>query len=159
MRFMHKLGLLMMSMLFVSSSIAETYQVNVTRQGSNIYKILGKDALIQTRYCYEYAYAEDALLRTELGQLIFKSNGTSCDVRGLYTKSDQNAGTYVVTVSHVSDDWYEVMGSNLFIKTNSCLSIDLAAESILKLAPGGFGSIKINNNDCMVDGLYTKVRL
>lgn len=157
-----KLSVLIIMMLVFSTSFADVYQVNVTRKGSNIYKILGKDALIQTRYCYEYAYGEEALLRADGGyggELVFTSSGSKCDVSGLYAKTDQNAGTYVVTVSRVSDDWYEVMGSNVFIKTNMCLSLDLAAESILKLGPGGIGNIKINANDCMVDGVYSKMKL
>jgi hypothetical protein len=33
------------------SALAENYEVNLTRKGSNVYKIDGKEIIIQTRYC------------------------------------------------------------------------------------------------------------
>lgn len=42
--------------LLVPTSIkAGDYKVNITRKGSNIYKLEGTDYYIETRYCYEYA--------------------------------------------------------------------------------------------------------
>ena len=45
-------------------ALAENYEVNLTRKGSNVYKIDGKDIIIQTRYCYVYAYSEEAIFKT-----------------------------------------------------------------------------------------------
>jgi hypothetical protein len=53
------------------------YSISVTRKGSNIYRVDGKDLFVTTRYCYEYAYSEDAILKYEghsgftRGELIF----------------------------------------------------------------------------------------
>ncbi|WP_256644930.1 hypothetical protein [Thermomonas paludicola] len=41
-------------------ALAENYEVNLTRKGSNAYKIDGKDIIIQTRHCYVYAYSGGA---------------------------------------------------------------------------------------------------
>jgi hypothetical protein len=38
------------------------YKVDITRKGSNIYKIDGRDIYIETRYCYEYSYSEEVIL-------------------------------------------------------------------------------------------------
>ncbi|MDN3582179.1 hypothetical protein [Mucilaginibacter flavus] len=41
------------------------YIVNVTKKGKDIYKVDGKDIYIETKYCYEYATGEEAVLTIE----------------------------------------------------------------------------------------------
>lgn len=41
------------------------YKVNLTRKGSNIYKIEGTKYWLETKYCYEYALWEDVILIVE----------------------------------------------------------------------------------------------
>ena len=54
------------------------YNVNVRRKGSNLYEIKGKDLQVETRYCYEYAYGEAAVLKItstsggSVGKLVFE---------------------------------------------------------------------------------------
>jgi hypothetical protein len=43
----------------------------------------------------------------------------------------------VVTVSREDDDWYEVFGTNSYIKTSSCLSLALGEEGYLTISPSG----------------------
>lgn len=40
-----------------------TYSVHVTRIGSNFYQIDRTDYYIETKYCYEYAYYEEVILK------------------------------------------------------------------------------------------------
>jgi uncharacterized protein YbjT (DUF2867 family) len=40
-----------------------TYEVVVTREGDDLYAVQGTELFIRTRYCYQYAYAERAVLR------------------------------------------------------------------------------------------------
>lgn len=42
--------------LHAAPALAENYEVNLTRKSSNVYKVDGKDIIIQTRHCYVYAY-------------------------------------------------------------------------------------------------------
>lgn len=42
-----------------------TFKVEVTRKGSNLYKVDGTDYYIETRYCYEYATYDEAILKVE----------------------------------------------------------------------------------------------
>jgi hypothetical protein len=62
---------------------AEYYKVNVKRVDENLYKTTTGGLYIETRYCYEYTYGDDAILKYEQysydNKLIF-SSGTSCDV-------------------------------------------------------------------------------
>ena len=64
--------------LQATPALAENYEVNLTRKGSNVYKIDGKDIIIQTRYCYVYAYSEEAIFKASGygGELIFFDSKT-----------------------------------------------------------------------------------
>ena len=146
----------------VAPALAENYEVNLTRKGSNVYKIDGKDIIIQTRYCYVYAYSEEAILKTSGygGEVIFFDSKDKCDVKAVFGVSKQKPGKYVVTVSREDDDWFEVFGTSSYIKTSSCLSLALGEEAYLTIANSGFGRLRFKDgNDCMVEAVYTKLRL
>lgn len=147
--------------LFSSSVFGENYELSVTRKASNIYKVDGKDIIVQTRYCYEYVYNENSFLKMygSSGEIIFIDSGGKCDVKAVYGIVDQKAGKYLVTISHENDDWYEIYGQGLYIKTSGCLSLALAQEAILTLQAAGFGTLKEGYNQCMVEGIYSKMSL
>jgi len=142
--------------------LAENYEVSLTRKGSNVYKIDGKDIIIQTRYCYVYAYSEEAIFKASGygGEIIFFDSKDKCDVKAVFGLSKQKPGKYVVTVSREDDDWYEVLGTNSYIKTSTCLSLALGEEAYLTISASGFGQLRFEDgDDCMVEGVYTKLRL
>ena len=148
--------------LQAAPALAENYEVNLTRKGSNVYKIDGKDIIIQTRYCYVYAYSEEAIFKTSgySGEVIFFDSKDKCDVKAVFGVSKQKPGKYVVTVSREEDDWFEVFGTSSYIKTSSCLSLALGEEAYLTIANSGFGRLRFKDgNDCMVEGVYTRMRL
>lgn len=81
---MIKKMLRVLAVLLVAATVyAEFYEVNVTRVEQNLYRDTTSRAFIVTRYCYEYAYNQDAVLIYEAysysNKLVFDS-GTSCDV-------------------------------------------------------------------------------
>ena len=148
--------------LQAAPALAENYEVNLTRKGSNVYKIDGKDIIIQTRYCYVYAYSEEAIFKASGygGELIFFDSKDKCDVKAVFGLSKQKPGKYVVTVSREDDDWYEVLGTDSYIKTSTCLSLALGEEAYLTMSASGFGQLRFEDgDDCMVEGVYTKLRL
>lgn len=65
---------------------AEMYKVNVRRIDKDLYKT-SDGVYIQTKYCYEYAYGDDAVLRYEKysydNKLIF-DNGTVCEFEKVF---------------------------------------------------------------------------
>ena len=143
-------------------ALADNYEVNLTRKGSNVYKIDGKDIIFQTRHCYVYAYSEEAIFKASGygGEVIFFDSKDKCDVKAIFGVSKQKPGKYVVTVSREDDDWFEVFGTSSYIKTSSCLSLALGEEASLTIANPGFGWLRFKDgNDCMVEGVYTKMRL
>ncbi len=81
-------------------------------------------------------------------------------MKAVFGLSKQTPGKYVVTVSHEDDDWYEVFGTNSHIKTSSCLSLALGEQAYLTITPSGFGRLRLKDgDDCMVEAVYTKLRL
>jgi hypothetical protein len=96
--------------LQAAPALAENYEVNLNRKGSNVYKIDGKDIIIQTRYCYVYAYSEEAIFKTSGygGEVIFFDSKDKCDVKAVFGVSKQKPGKYVVTVSREDEiyDWF-----------------------------------------------------
>ena len=45
-------------------------------------------------------------------------------------------------------------------ETSSCLSLALGEEAYLTIANSGFGRLRFKDgNDCMVEAVYTKLRL
>jgi len=81
-------------------------------------------------------------------------------VKAVFGVAKQKPGKYVVTVSHEGDDWYEVFGTSSYIKSSSCLSLALGEEAYLTIANSGFGRLRFKDgNDCMVEAVYTKLRL
>ena len=148
--------------LQAAPALAENYEVNLTRKASNVYKIDGKDIIIQTRYCYVYSYSEEAIFKTSGygGEVIFFDSKDKCDVKAVFGVSKQKPGKYVLTVSREEDDWFEIFGTSSYIKTSSCLSLALGEEAYLTIANSGFGRLRFKDgNDCMVEGVYTRMRL
>ncbi|MGM3172511.1 hypothetical protein [Dickeya lacustris] len=148
--------------IFVSSlSLAETYEISVTRKDSNIYRIDGKNIIVQTKYCYVYAYSENAYLRTNAydEKLIFVDSHDSCDVSGVYGKSNMKNGAYKVKVSHENDNWYSIWGTDYFIQTSMCIELALSDDAILKTQGLGGELIFENGNNCTVENVYSKIRL
>lgn len=68
------------------TAYADWYKVTVTRKGQDLYRVDGTSVYIVTRYCYEYAYSEEAVLKYKQysydNKLVFDS-GTTCDVEKL----------------------------------------------------------------------------
>ena len=69
-------------LLFAGAAAAEMYAVHVRRIDKDLYKT-DEGVYIQTKYCYEYTYGDDAVHKYEPygydNKLIFDS-GTTCDV-------------------------------------------------------------------------------
>jgi hypothetical protein len=150
------------ALLALQAAQAATYELNITRKGSNVYRVDGKSIVIQTRYCYVYAYSEQALLRSSGygGELIFIDSRDKCDIKAVYNKADSKAGKYTVRVTHESDDWYELQGTNSYLQTSICLSLALGQEAFLTLNSGGYGRLVFDDGQsCMVEAVYTKIKL
>ncbi|WP_146101354.1 hypothetical protein [Bradyrhizobium sp. AC87j1] len=66
---------------------SDYYKVQVTRKNQDLYEVVGQSIYVMTRYCYEYVYYSEAILKIDapagytVGEIIFVGNGSSkCDV-------------------------------------------------------------------------------
>lgn len=50
--------------ILVKTNVDEgNYRVRLTRKDTNLYKIEGADLYVMTKYCYEYCYNEEVILK------------------------------------------------------------------------------------------------
>ena len=69
----------------ISAQASDLYEIEVTRKSQDLYEILYEGMYVKTRFCYEYVYFEDAILKIDsqygytIGEIIFE-NGSKCDV-------------------------------------------------------------------------------
>lgn len=156
-----QLWLATLACLLPAHALAANYEVNLTRKGSNTYKVDGKDIIIQTRFCFVYAYSEAAILKTAPygGEITFFDSREKCDVKAVLAAATPKPGRYVVNVRRDEDDWYEVSSGDSYIKTSACLSISIGEDAYLTISSPGFGRLRFEDGEtCMVEGVYTKVR-
>lgn len=142
---------------------AQDYDVTVTRRGSNWYEVQGGKTFIETRYCYVYGYGRKALLRLDgrySSKLHFLSDysSNSCGVKAVWSPSEQSSGNYTVNVLQESTDLYSVLGTDVYIRTESCLIIT-DMEAILRLNASGTGRLHSSMGlmPCAVNGVFKKI--
>jgi hypothetical protein len=85
-------------LLFLFSSIelaspsvaSEYYKAQVTRKSDDLYEVVGQGIYIKTRYCYEYVYYSDVIVKIDspygytVGGMIFVDDGGGkCDIEKL----------------------------------------------------------------------------
>lgn len=74
----------------VPAAASDYYKVQVTRKAQDLYLVDGQGIYIKTRYCYEYSYSADAILKIDseygynVGEIIFaESSSAKCDIEKL----------------------------------------------------------------------------
>ena len=109
-----------------------------------------------------YAHSEEAIFRSSgySAEVIFFDSADKCDVKAVFDVMKQKPGKYVLTVTRDEDDWYEISGGSTYIKTSRCLSLSFGEEAYLTIPQSGFGRLRFEDGgDCMVEAIYTKLRL
>ncbi|EID0695622.1 TPA: hypothetical protein ACMDT1_003446 [Vibrio parahaemolyticus] len=142
----HIYGLIL---VFVSHSLfAEVYSVNIKREDSNLYRE-SSGVYIETKYCYEYTYGDDAILKYEKGsydnKLIF-SSGTECQVKSIFkasssgvssSSSNSSRSSYEIEVAH-NDELFIINGEKYEAQTY-CLGWE-QGEYVIFLEGSEFGA-------------------
>ncbi len=77
-------------LLMLNSAYAAKYILTVKRIDGNWYETTDGKYLIRTKYCYEYGYAEDIILKYEKyaydNYIFFIDSGEKCDLDSIYVK-------------------------------------------------------------------------
>lgn len=105
---------------------AAYYQVTLTRRGPDLYQDLTSRLYLVTRACYEYAYADRAVLAYEPGGLanqVLFSSGRTCRVAGVYRAN--------ATLTRVREDLYRDLRSGAVIRTFACFEYVFGEEAIV----------------------------
>lgn len=136
----------------------DRYEVSLTRKDRNLYKVDGQPYWVQTRYCYVYAYGEEAALNDY--EVVFFDSEEKCDVKRILREASVSPGTYRVSLTHEDDDFYSTL-DDMFIKTSMCLSLTVGGEAILRLNGYGGGTVFFLDEDesCDVEAVFSRVRL
>lgn len=147
--------------LFATFSFCEEYRVSVSRKSSNTYRVIGKDILIHTKYCYEYVYLEDALLTMNgyTGSIVFLESGGKCDVEGVYAHLNLDPGTYSITLSHEDDDWYSILEADIFIATSGCYEYVYFEDAVLQVSNSSAIMLYVGDNQYVVESVYERLKL
>jgi len=140
---------------------ADVFEINLTRKERNLYKENQKNLLIQTRFCFEFAFAADAILKIDgLSKfVIFTNSGNKCDVKAIYKKIEINEQKKVVNVYKIEDGWYQIMGTDIYFLTTSCLNLSLSADVVLNVYKNNLGGmIQFDKySSCSIEGFYSKI--
>ena len=143
--------------------------MTIYREESNFYEDSFQNLIIQTSFCYELVYSDNAVLRVDnpsgnlIGKLLF-SNGNECDVKQIYEEKAVSIGQYALTVNRVESNFYEDPNQDVIINTRYCYNYAYSQEAILTVdSPYGYniGTIlfdDIVNTECDVQRvLFEKV--
>lgn len=102
---------------------AEYYKVNVKRESKDLYKVY-PNIMIQTKYCYEYTYGDEAILKYSENaydnELTF-SSGTKCNVSSVIEISNNkvqqsNPNQYFIEAA-ANDETFIINGEVFKAKT------------------------------------------
>ena len=64
-----------------SAAQAEIYKVSLTRKDTNFYQIDNGKLYLRTKYCFEFAMGQDAIIDTDKQEVVFLGYSPSkCDV-------------------------------------------------------------------------------
>ncbi len=150
-------------LLSVVPLFAMEYQVNVVRQGGNLYWAETEKIFIQTEYCVESSDAATAMLRmdSDSGNITFLETGDKCAVKMIYGQTQLKPGKYSIKVSREDDNWYVIVAKNMALKTNGCLSLVDNIPASLQINEDGTRVLSLPEADeeCSVDGVYSKAQL
>lgn len=140
--------------------VGDFYSITASREDSNLYKVIGEDVYIITKYCYEYVYYDSAKLYGA-NSIIFEDSST-CDVDSVVGLTSLSPGNYSVSVSMELSNWYALQApySGQYLKTSYCYEYvyyDNATFSVSYLNP--YVIYFQNGNDCDALGYYYPLNL
>ena len=151
-------------LLTPNTLIADDYQEVVSSFDTDFYKIDTKNILIRTENCPETVESQQVLAKMKggTGEMIFIESGNSCTVSGVYQTSGYRVGNYRVDITRDEENWYEISGQNIYIRTQECLIYATEQEALLSVSTvgkGGSGSLHFEHEACRVIGLYKPMSL
>ncbi len=149
---------LLFTILFVSLSHAEDFEIKVEKLEKNLFKLEGKTILVHTQNCETIEQDQNPYLRiSESSKTIrFRKSEEKCEVKTAYKLSDDGRGSYSVIIRREENDWYGIASTDSFIRTKECASLAQGQKAILSLN-GTNGTLIIAKLECRIEGVYTRI--
>lgn len=150
--------------LFPQMIFAGDYKEVVSSFDNDFYKIDTKNILIRTQNCLEDVQSQEVLVTIDgtSGEVVFPESGNGCSVAAVYGTSGYRVGNYRVDITRLEENWYQISGQEIFIRTDNCLIYAAEQEALLSVstvAKSGGGSMHFEKEACRVIGLYTPMEL
>jgi hypothetical protein len=168
------IGTSSVSNIIVTCANGVLYSIVATRIGQDFYSISDFSTILQTTFCYEYAYGENAslLMSSSIGfsdGTITFASGASCTVAGAYNPNTLVAGNYSATLTFQDYGFYSDTVQQAIIRaSNTCFTIRYSDSTILALTIGGtnystgsaIGTINFSDlSTCPLTGIYVLAKL
>ena len=142
---------------------AEDFEIKVIRVGADLYQVPEDDLSIKTHNCFVMKDPDILVLHlaAEGNTLIFPPKNFSCDISMIYGRSTLAPANYSFTVTRLGDNWYEVDGKDVALKTSAC---EVEAEQFpatLRMETRETGALLFPELDtfCAVEGIYAETEL
>jgi hypothetical protein len=158
----------LLSGLLVEMATAATFNVKASRLAQNFYSLTGTNTILQTRFCFEIAILENAILTMNRnigfgdGSIAFNS-GTSCTVDGAYAPMVLAPGSYNATLTVEELPFFSDKTQNIIVRGMlDCIQYQYGATTLLLtfgnpayLGGASIGTISFpNGSSCNLEGIY-----
>lgn len=143
---------------------AAEIEIDVVRQGADIYEISGRDLFLYSPYCFAGEEQAKVMLTLEgsaATQMRFSDSDSSCDVVMTYGVTELEEGDYKFTVSRLDEGWYAIDGQDAAFRTSGCYSLVESAVAVVRVNGNGGGRLILTEEDeeCDIVGIYGKAEL
>ena len=159
--------------------VSKIYSVTARRLDSNFYSIVGPNipanSLIQTKFCFEFAFFDSATLVMSGfsgsfdGEITF-ANGNRCDVAGAYSPLPLLPGLYVASLTYETTGFYTDWLHSLVVQAaGTCFRIVVSNQSEVNMTFAGgvaynsglpIGTITFSDGSaCNMIGVYGLTKL
>jgi hypothetical protein len=155
-RAMRTLAIILAALSISGSAYADLYKFSVRRLESNFYELDRGKAYLITKYCYEYAFGDEAVVDDDSDEIRF--DGGKCDIDKVLVPKTQSAGNYKVSVKREEDNFYELNFSGLYAKTSYCYEYTYGSDAVLSWN-GYNGKLTFESGrTCPVSNLLSNVK-
>lgn len=162
---MKHLVLLIVGILMLLPFVADAGDVEakVTREGADVYRVVGDDLFLFTEYCFEMSDSEKVFLRLEEGtnKINFPTSNNTCDIKNIYGQTSMNPGKYTVNVTRYEEGWYSVVDKGAVFKTDGCYSLveNVTAKAVIAEDSTGALLMPSVDEECKIEGIYVETKL
>lgn len=153
-------AVLLLSLLLPSWGSAEPLGFSMVYEGKNLFRVIDRDLFVQTKVCTPPATkGAPLLIYDEAGpDFVAWPNGQRCPVRAMLGRIDMPRDRFSVNLSKRANEWYEVFGLNLYLRTSLCVRMVIGEEAMLNVLAKDDIRLQFSDGQmCAVKGVYGRL--